>query len=186
MKSPDPRERDYLKTIVHRVYGKFMVHRSFLRRTIAATLQKLVFDDTEDTFGHAELLEIVAAIVQGFSVPLKGEHRTLYERCLLPLHKANQAVHQQLVQAVLAYLEKDAAGAGAAVQAVLKYWPLTNPAKEILFINELEEVRLRGSHCLQVLDVAGLAVLQETGKSGKRLGLAVAERINRCMKSEHY
>ncbi len=25
--SEDPRERDYLKTILHRVYGKFMVHR---------------------------------------------------------------------------------------------------------------------------------------------------------------
>jgi len=83
---------------------------------------------------------VVTAIVQGFSVPLKGEHRTLYEKCLLPLHKANQAVHQQLVSAVLAYLEKDAAGAGACVQALLRYWPLTNPAKEILFINELEEV----------------------------------------------
>jgi len=38
----------------------------------------------------------------------------------------------------------------------------------------------------QVLDVAGFAVLLETGKTGKRLGLAVAEQINRCMKSEHY
>ena len=25
--SEDPRERDYLKTILHRIYGKFMVHR---------------------------------------------------------------------------------------------------------------------------------------------------------------
>lgn len=26
--SEDPRERDYLKTILHRIYGKFMMHRS--------------------------------------------------------------------------------------------------------------------------------------------------------------
>ena len=32
--SEDPRERDYLKTILHRVYGKFMSHRPFIRRSI--------------------------------------------------------------------------------------------------------------------------------------------------------
>lgn len=32
--SEDPRERDYLKTITHRVYGKFMVHRPFIRKAI--------------------------------------------------------------------------------------------------------------------------------------------------------
>lgn len=28
--SEDPRERDYLKTILHRIYGKFMMHRCCL------------------------------------------------------------------------------------------------------------------------------------------------------------
>lgn len=32
--SEDPRERDYLKTILHRIYGKFMVHRPFVRKAI--------------------------------------------------------------------------------------------------------------------------------------------------------
>ena len=32
--SEDPRERDYLKTILHRIYGKFMVHRPFIRKAI--------------------------------------------------------------------------------------------------------------------------------------------------------
>jgi len=32
--SEDPRERDYLKTILHRIYGKFMSHRSFIRKAI--------------------------------------------------------------------------------------------------------------------------------------------------------
>lgn len=31
-RSEDPRERDYLKTILHRIYGKFMVHRPFIRK----------------------------------------------------------------------------------------------------------------------------------------------------------
>ena len=29
--SEDPRERDYLKTILHRVYGKFMDLRPYIR-----------------------------------------------------------------------------------------------------------------------------------------------------------
>ncbi|KAJ0394219.1 hypothetical protein P43SY_001034 [Pythium insidiosum] len=32
--SEDPRERDYLKTILHRIYGKSMALRSFIRRSI--------------------------------------------------------------------------------------------------------------------------------------------------------
>ncbi|KAK9934448.1 hypothetical protein M0R45_021593 [Rubus argutus] len=32
--SEDPREREYLKTILHRIYGKFMVHRPFIRKGI--------------------------------------------------------------------------------------------------------------------------------------------------------
>jgi serine/threonine-protein phosphatase 2A regulatory subunit B' len=32
--SEDPRERDYLKTILHRIYGKFMLHRTFIRNAI--------------------------------------------------------------------------------------------------------------------------------------------------------
>ena len=47
-KSPDPRERDYLKTIIHRIYGKFMVYRSFIRKGISTYLLKVVVDDYED------------------------------------------------------------------------------------------------------------------------------------------
>ena len=74
-KSPDPRERDYLKTIIHRIYGKFMVYRSFLRKIISNQLLKCIFDDHEDQFGHSEYLEIMGSIITGFAVPLKGEHR---------------------------------------------------------------------------------------------------------------
>ncbi len=32
LKSPDPRERDYLKTIIHRIYSKFMIYRGYIRK----------------------------------------------------------------------------------------------------------------------------------------------------------
>lgn len=32
--SEDPRERDFLKTVLHRVYGKFLGLRAFIRKQI--------------------------------------------------------------------------------------------------------------------------------------------------------
>ena len=54
----DPRERDYLKTILHRIYGKFMSHRSFIRKTISNVFYRFVYE-TERHNGIAELLEIL-------------------------------------------------------------------------------------------------------------------------------
>ena len=39
----DPRERDYVKTILHRIYGKFMSHRAFIRRSISNTFYKFIY-----------------------------------------------------------------------------------------------------------------------------------------------
>ena len=33
--SEDPRERDFLKTVLHRVYGKFLGLRAFIRKQIS-------------------------------------------------------------------------------------------------------------------------------------------------------
>lgn len=40
----DPRERDYLKTILHRIYGKFMSHRSFIRKAISNVFYRFVYE----------------------------------------------------------------------------------------------------------------------------------------------
>lgn len=119
-----------------------MIHRSYIRRMITSSLTKLIFDDSEDQYGHSEHLEIIGSIIAGFAVPLKGEHRAIYEKCLVPLHKAMhiQSFHQQLVQCVITYLEKDPFVAGQCIRCMLRYWPVTNPSKEILLLNELEEV----------------------------------------------
>ena len=71
--SEDPRERDYLKTILHRIYGKFMSHRSFIRRAISNVFYRFVYE-TERHNGIGELLEILGSIINGFAIPLKKEH----------------------------------------------------------------------------------------------------------------
>ncbi|KAL2559908.1 Serine/threonine protein phosphatase 2A 57 kDa regulatory subunit B' theta isoform [Forsythia ovata] len=77
--SEDPREREYLKTIVHRIYGKFMVHRPFIRIAINNVFYHFIFE-TEKHNGIAELLEILGSIINGFSLPLKEEHKLFLQR----------------------------------------------------------------------------------------------------------
>lgn len=56
MFSEDPRERDYLKTILHRIYGKFMNHRSHIRKTIGNVFFRFVYE-TERHNGIGESAE---------------------------------------------------------------------------------------------------------------------------------
>ena len=56
--SEDPRERDFLKTTLHRIYGKFLGLRSFIRRSINNVFFQFVYE-TEHFNGIAELLEIL-------------------------------------------------------------------------------------------------------------------------------
>jgi serine/threonine-protein phosphatase 2A regulatory subunit B' len=93
----DPRERDYLKTILHRIYGKFMVHRPFIRKAVNFVFYRFVFE-TEHHNGIAELLEILGSIINGFALPLKEEHKVvgivgLVEHACMSLCVREMVVH---------------------------------------------------------------------------------------------
>ncbi|KAL7241168.1 hypothetical protein ACSBR2_006734 [Camellia fascicularis] len=139
--SDDPREREYLKTILHRIYGKFMVHRPFIRKSINNIFYHFVYE-TEKHNGIAELLEILGSIINGFALPLKEEHKLFLSRALIPLHKPKclAMYHQQLCYCITQFVEKDFKLADTVVRGLLKYWPITNSSKEVMFLNELEEV----------------------------------------------
>ncbi|KAA8529719.1 hypothetical protein F0562_034181 [Nyssa sinensis] len=139
--SEDPREREYLKTILHRIYGKFMVHRPFIRKAINNIFYCFI-SGTEKHNGIAELLEILGSIINGFALPLKEEHKLFLVRALIPLHKPKclAMYHQQLCYCITQFVEKDCKLADIVIRGLLKYWPVTNSSKEVLFLNELEEV----------------------------------------------
>ena len=139
--SEDPRERDYLKTILHRIYGKFMALRTFVRRAIQFVFFKVIYE-SELQNGVGELLEILGSIINGFALPLKDEHKDFLNKALIPLHKVKflSSFHQQLSYCVTQFVEKDPKLADPVMRALLKFWPLTNSQKEVLFIGELEEV----------------------------------------------
>lgn len=151
--SEDPRERDYLKTILHRIYGKFMSHRSFIRKTISNVFYRFVYE-TERHNGIGELLEILGSIINGFAVPLKKEHLQFLQRALIPLHmpKCVGLYHQQLSYCIVQYIEKDPNTAIAVLRGLFKYWPWSSASKQVLFMNELEEIlELLGEEQLEEL-----------------------------------
>uniref|UniRef100_A0A8C9VUM6 Serine/threonine protein phosphatase 2A regulatory subunit n=1 Tax=Scleropages formosus TaxID=113540 RepID=A0A8C9VUM6_SCLFO len=139
--SEDPRERDFLKTILHRIYGKFLGLRAYIRRQINNIFYRFIYE-TEHHNGIAELLEILGSIINGFALPLKEEHKMFLIRVLLPLHKVKSlsVYHPQLAYCVVQFLEKDSSLTEPVIMGLLKFWPKTHSPKEVMFLNELEEI----------------------------------------------
>ncbi|XP_038654864.1 serine/threonine-protein phosphatase 2A 56 kDa regulatory subunit delta isoform isoform X1 [Scyliorhinus canicula] len=139
--SEDPRERDFLKTILHRIYGKFLGLRAYIRRQINNIFYRFIYE-TEHHNGIAELLEILGSIINGFALPLKEEHKMFLIRVLLPLHKVKSlsVYHPQLAYCVVQFLEKDSSLTEPVIVGLLKFWPKTHSPKEVMFLNELEEI----------------------------------------------
>ncbi|CAN0926152.1 Serine/threonine protein phosphatase 2A 57 kDa regulatory subunit B' alpha isoform [Linum grandiflorum] len=168
--SEDPREREYLKTILHRIYGKFMVHRPFIRKAINNIFYRFIYE-TDRHSGIGELLEILGSIINGFALPMKEEHKLFLVRALIPLHKpkAISIYHQQLSYCITQFVEKDYKLADTVIRGLLKYWPVTNCGKEVLFLGELEEV----------LEATQPAEFQ-------RCMVPLFRQIGRCLTSSHF
>ncbi|KAL6223965.1 hypothetical protein ACLB2K_002822 [Fragaria x ananassa] len=168
--SEDPRERDCLKTILHRIYGKFMVHRPFIRKAVSNIIYRFVFE-TEKHNGMSELLEIFGSVISGFALPLKEEHKIFLWRALIPLHKPKSVgiYHQQLTYCVVQFIEKDPKLASTVIKGLLKYWPVTNSQKELMFLSELEEV----------LEMTSMDEFQ-------KIMVPLFRRIRCCLNSSHY
>jgi len=139
--SEDHRERDYLKTILHRLYAKCMSLRQFIRKSMHNVFYCYIYDDPHHS-GIGELLEILGSIINGLALPLKMEHRLFLENLLVPLHKVSGLAnfHPQLAYCVSQFVDKDPMLAVCVVSGLLRFWPTTDSAKELLFLNELEEL----------------------------------------------
>ncbi|XP_063231855.1 serine/threonine-protein phosphatase 2A 56 kDa regulatory subunit gamma isoform isoform X2 [Bacillus rossius redtenbacheri] len=139
--SEDPRERDFLKTTLHRIYGKFLGLRAYIRKQINNIFYRFIYE-TEHHNGIAELLEILGSIINGFALPLKEEHKVFLLKVLLPLHKVKSlsVYHPQLAYCVVQFLEKDPSLTEAVIRCLLKFWPKTHSPKEVMYLNELEEI----------------------------------------------
>lgn len=168
--SEDPRERDCLKSILHRLYGKFMMHRPFIRKAVSNIFYRFVFE-TERHNGIAELLEVFGSIITGFALPLKEEHKIFLSRALIPLHKPKSlgVYHQQLAYCVVQFVEKEQKLASVVIKGLVKYWPVTNSQKELMFLSELEEL-------LEMMNMAEF----------EKIMVPLFRRIGFCLNSSHF
>ena len=121
--------------------------------------------------GIAELLEILGSIINGFALPLKDEHKVFLIKVLMPLHKAKTlSVYQaQLAYCVVQFLEKDPSLAEKVILNLLRYWPKVHSPKEVMFLNELEEI----------LDVIEPSEFQ-------KIMTPLFKRIAQCVSSPHF
>lgn len=168
--SQDHRERDYLKTILHRIYAKFMSLRSHIRRSINNVFYIFIYETNQHN-GVAELLEILGSIINGFADPLKQEHKNFLRNVLVPMHKVADlnAFQPQLSYCVTQFVDKDPRLAPVVVGGLLRYWPVTSSQKEVLFLNELEEL-------LELTQPAEFGILIPT----------LFRQVKLCLDSDHF
>ncbi|ORY49638.1 protein phosphatase 2A regulatory B subunit [Neocallimastix californiae] len=166
----DPRERDFLKTTLHRIYGKFLNLRAYIRRSFNNIFFKFIYEE-EHHNGIAELLEILGSIINGFAIPLKDEHKVFLIRVLIPLHKAKSLsiYHLQLSYCVVQFLEKDSTLTEEVIMGLLRFWPKVNSPKELMFLNEIEEI-------LDIIDPSEFVKIQ----------VPLFQQIAKCICSPHF
>lgn len=165
----DPRERDLVKTTLHRVYGKFLHLRPVIRKLMRSIFMEVVCEGTQHKI--AEMLEILGSVINGFALPIREEHRVFLEKTLVPLHKARTlpCFFQQLCFCITQFIEKDSAMSSITVPGLIRIWPKTNTGKEVLFLSELEEILVR----LEFEDFGKIAPL-------------VFTRLGECIGSLHF
>ncbi|PVZ96477.1 hypothetical protein BB558_007652 [Smittium angustum] len=180
----DPREREMLKTVLHRIYGKILSLRSFIRKSINHIFLQFIYESDRHN-GITELLEILGSIINGFTIPLKDEHKVFLRRVLLPLHKAKpmSTYHPQLAYCTVQFIEKDPSLAHPIVISLLKFWPKVNSPKEVMFLNELEEVlEVIG---LDEFETFHIPLFQQLGKCIVSPHFQVADRALAFWRNEH-
>uniref|UniRef100_A0A8C7SJ12 Serine/threonine protein phosphatase 2A regulatory subunit n=1 Tax=Oncorhynchus mykiss TaxID=8022 RepID=A0A8C7SJ12_ONCMY len=168
--SEDPRERDFLKTVLHRIYGKFLGLRAFIRKQINNIFLRFIYE-TDHFNGVAELLEILGSIINGFALPLKAEHKQFLMKVLIPMHTAKGLAlfHAQLAYCVVQFLEKDPTLTEPVIRGLLKFWPKTCSQKEVMYLGEMEEI-------LDVIEPTQFKKIQEP----------LFKQISRCVANPHF
>jgi serine/threonine-protein phosphatase 2A regulatory subunit B' len=141
LQSADPRERDYVKTIMHGLYVRNMPVRVFLRQRMGDALLSVVHERRFHA-GVSEILEILGSVVSGFAVPLRPDHLVLLGRVLMPLHTAPgfPTFHGELVTVLSLFLEKDPSSTvNVIMRGLVRVWPWQSSSKIVLLLNELED-----------------------------------------------
>ena len=103
-------------------------------------------------------------------MPVKQDHVKLLQSALIPLHKVKsmQMYHAHLVYCMAQYIEKEQRFAVPIINGVLKFYPFGNTAKELLFLEELQELEGLAPQTLAEVEVP------------------IYQRLAQCIEGEHF
>uniref|UniRef100_A0A4W5RPR6 Serine/threonine protein phosphatase 2A regulatory subunit n=1 Tax=Hucho hucho TaxID=62062 RepID=A0A4W5RPR6_9TELE len=168
--SEDPREREYLKTILHRVYGKLLGLRAYIRKQINNIFLRFIYE-TEHFNGVAELLEILGRCVSScitHSLPSMGCRHSSSVRSIhvTDWFSLGERSMHTLEQFFLFLVQGTESGI---IRGLLKYWPKTCTQKEVMFLGEIEEI-------LDVIEPSQFIRVQEP----------LFKQIAACISSPHF
>eukprot|EP01083_Nonionella_stella_P094745 265916_1 len=198
-------EREYLKTILYRMYARVMPWRTNIRRCMAnyfcrassneyGTVRRYEQDlhgpipSDSDRFGCvecdtmngiSELLQIYGAVVNGFNIPLHEEHQQYLVNVIMSLFKCTniELFHHDLTCCCCKFVQKHPSLGRAILLELLRYWPKQSASKEILFIGAVEEVMNRMvSHAYDWFK----------WEENKEVCLLVIDRLIECNESLHF
>ncbi|XP_016971980.1 serine/threonine-protein phosphatase 2A 56 kDa regulatory subunit alpha isoform [Drosophila rhopaloa] len=141
LNSKDPQVREFLHSVLRRIYVKFVGLRSFIRKEMNNKFYRFLYE-TEFMDGIGELLDIVVEIIRGLRLPLKPEFKLFLEKIIIPMHKVKELplYHTQLRLCITEYLDKYPLLTETVVLGLLKFWPKTSTEKEALFLDEIEDI----------------------------------------------
>ncbi|KAH6556273.1 hypothetical protein KP509_1Z192400 [Ceratopteris richardii] len=162
--------RGSLRKTIYNIYRRFVVYRSFIRKSLKDIFHEFVCD-TQKHNGISDLLEVLGAIISGLSEPLKEEYRLLLTSVLIALHKPKcmGMYNEQLAYCITEFLNKDLELAEPVIRGLLRNWPEKSCQRELFFLQELEEILMFTQHVEFSLRVQQLA-----------------RRLQKCLSSSNY
>jgi len=132
--SPDEREKAIVRDLLYLTYSKLVGCREIIRKNISYYFSSLL--------ASYELIEFYNSIVSGFSIPLKQDHISFYEKYFLALHSSPNflSFHIPYVQCLIKYISKSNSSIVPTVLFISKHWPCSDKKKQLVFIAELSEL----------------------------------------------
>lgn len=111
-----------------------------IRKAINDTFLTLIHENHKFN-GAAELLDILAAIISGFAVPLRDEHVIFFKTIIIPLHKVQTSnlFFEQLLRCSMLFLSKDRALAIPVIKWNIDRAVAAPRNSEVLALRELSE-----------------------------------------------
>lgn len=169
----DPRERETLKAILHRIYLKFNMLRPKMRLIMQNIFLTFIYE-THFFSGINELLGFHISIINGFSVPIKPENVNFLMKVLLPLHTSIffHQFQENLFYCVMQFVDKDQRLVPQIIRKLIKLWPSTS-IKQLLFLAEL--MTLIDSLSEDQFKEIGPELMQKIGESVESPNFQVSE-----------